>query len=233
MKGILIVLAILGSIGPLKAQDKLFSPEKFDLVNTYNSVEELYETENLRFISTISSVFLFTRSDSTFIAYWRNGYLHAFVLNKEGAIDPSTIQSIEFIDNNGANDLLVLKTYVYESQTSSAWVERFQNTTRVNIFHLATNSCIFSFNIEHHFRQTTYNYEEDITQEGLSKEELDALIESREEEVENVDFSFKISIEKEHLAIQYTQYCNPENDLCAPSLKEGQYKLINGRYVKQ
>lgn len=233
MKGILVLLAILGSIWSLKAQDKLYLPEKYKQVNTYNSVEELHESSNLRFISTISDVFLYTRSDSTFIAYWRNGYIQAFLLNKEWAINPSTIQSVEFIDNNGSNDLLVLKTNIYESQTSSAWVERFRNTTRVNIIHLETHSSIFNFYTEHQFRETTYRYEEDITQEGLSKEEFDALMESREEEVEAYNFHYTITIKGEHLNIQCTQPCSPKDDLCAPNLKAGKYTLANGVYLKQ
>jgi len=194
MKLIITLFIVLCSIWSAKAQNILFNPIELPRVNTYNTVEDLYSTENARFYTSISNVFLYTRSDTTFIAFWRSGYLQEFSMDVEMVYPPSDIRRIEFIDNAGSDDLLVIEAYTYESQTGSSSVQRFQNTTKMLVVNLETHAVIFKDEVSHSFHQTTYVYEESLYQDSISDEHMEELINTRVEEVEEYSFNIRLRL---------------------------------------
>ena len=233
MKYILVLLFALGNIGFAKAQDELYKPVELLLVKEYNSKEEFYKENQGQFHSSISDVFLYSIKDTTYIAYWRLGHIQAFKLDESCGINsPSSIRSIEFIDNNGSNDLLAIKTYYYEAQTGSMWVQRFDHQTRLTIINLETHSIIFNDNIELNFQETEYTYEEDILQDSIPQERFNEIVENREEEVFEGQMKLDIDIDDETLNITCI-HCDYEDEEFKPHLKAGEYKLVNGEYKRR
>ncbi len=233
MKLIITLFIVLCSIWSAKAQSILFNPIELPRVNTYNTVEDLYSTENARFYSSISDVFLYTRSDTTFIAYWRSGYLQEFSLDVDLVYPPSEIRRIEFIDNAGSDDLLVIEAYTYESQTGSSSVQRFQNTTKMLVVNLETHAVIFEDEVGHSFHQTTYVYEESLYQDSISDEHMEELINTREEEVEEYSFEYQVEVNGKEISVKCIKPFDGQEDHYSTNLIEGVFIINNGVYKRK
>jgi len=233
MKVGIVLLAMFGSIWPLKAQEEQFTPIKFFKQKRYNSFEEIYNAKTqIQMYSSISDVFLYSRSDSTFITYLNGGYIQEFLIDDMWFLNPSNIKNIEFIDNSGSDDLLVIKTNEFSSKTGSSSNQWFETNTSLKIINLDTHSVIFDCDIDYHFQQTFYRYEEDLSQDSLSEERVGEIIDNREEEIEEVDFTYQVEINGKDLTIKCTQSYSGYEDEDKPKLQEGKYRIIKGRYSK-
>lgn len=231
MKTYTIFLIFLANLIGLKAQEVLFTPIELSEINTYESFNKLNINQS-QVYSSISDVFLYSRADSTFIAYWNGGVIKEYLVKDMWAFSPSSIRQIEFVDNNGSNDLFVLKSYEYDAQTASSSVQRFEYTTRLRVFNLETHSIVFDEVIDYHFQETIYTYEEDLSQDSLSQEKISELINTREEEVEEHGFTYQITIIGEKLKIQCTQIFSGYEEE-RPNLKEGEFNITGKGYIKE
>lgn len=231
MKTYTIFLIFLANLFGLKAQEVLFTPLELREINTYKSFNELNKNQ-LHVFASISDVFLYSRADSTCIAYWTGGVIKEYLVNDMWAFSPSSIRQVEYVDNNGTNDLFVLKSYEYDAQTASSSVQQFENTTRLRVFNLETHSIVFDEVIDYHFQETIYSYEEDLSQDSLSQEKISELINTREEEVEEHGFTYQVRITGEKLKIKCTQpFSGYEEE--RPNLKEGEFTITGKGYIKE
>ena len=230
MRSILILLFTINFGFTAHTQEPLFTPIEFTLNRQYDSIDQLRALPNQHVHSSISDIFLYHRNDSTLMAYWRNGYMEEYMLPDHWEFNPGTTRSIEFVDNGGDNDLLIIKTQYEESNTYSAWTLWFRSTTRMTIIDLEYHSIVFDFEIAGRFYNETYSYDGDITRDSISDTEMQRLIETRETEVDACDFEYVVSINEQLIQISCKAPCASDEEPCESNIREGIFELRNGVY---
>ena len=231
-KLLLVGLAFLTITPSVFAQRVLFEPIKLVPNKIHDSEPRLLETTGIGIRLSLQGVFFYLRNDSSFIAFWHKGVLQEFILPEIWMIDRVSTYGVEFVENVGTNDLIIIKTkYSFSSPGSSRTVNWREHETTWTIIDLASASVVFDYEIVKYRFEASHLFEKDIYDPNLSNDEVNRLFEEATTDTSEFGYAYELDVEKTQLRLTAIVHYNV-GMYEPPPFAEGLFELKNGVFTR-